>query len=419
MDGTPRTALLGFSIGAFESMTKANRPFLAVVPSEFEPYMKDHNIPFETWDFGRVNEQSVELHDRLAKRGVEYAVPLYEETVEWAGAVNSVFRNDPKVFYRYMLFRDKAMMKRKAQMNGIRVGVFEEAENRDDVRRFFRRVNEAAIRIQGESEAPIHIKPKDASGSKGHRFIRNIDQVEGLDDDSFPCLLETHLDGQEFSCEIFVNRGRIVFMNITEYIKLGYSNYVPCSPYLEQYRPQIQRAAEDLIRAFEIEYAMIHPEFFITPDGTVSFGEVAARIPGGHIFELIEKAYGFDPIMGQVLCCDPKATDEELSAFFPHPVEGRQTYAGCLMVYPRVKVITHAHVPNEILEDPYYEKHNLFVPSGVKVAERAGYGDHYGTIYFKGDEPDRMRELLEKYEEFDFYSSELADSSDPESAIVM
>ena len=29
-------------------------------------------------------------------------------------------------------------MKRRAQMNGIRVGVFEEAENRDAVRRFFK-----------------------------------------------------------------------------------------------------------------------------------------------------------------------------------------------------------------------------------------------------------------------------------------
>ena len=63
-------------------------------------------------------------------------------------------------------------------------------------------------------------------------------------------------------------------------------------------------------------------------------GEVASRIPGGHIFELIEKAYGFDPIQGLILCNDPNATEEEIEAFFPYEVVDAQGYAGCFGVYP-------------------------------------------------------------------------------------
>ena len=137
---TPRTALLGFCIPAMEALANIDRPFVAVVPPEFESYMKEHSIPHELWDFARNNEQSGSLATRLAERGVTVAVPLFEETVEWAGALNGQFRDDPRLFTRYLLFRDKAMMKRRAQMRGIRVGVFEEADDKEDVVRFFKRI---------------------------------------------------------------------------------------------------------------------------------------------------------------------------------------------------------------------------------------------------------------------------------------
>ena len=79
---------------------------------------------------------------------------------------------------------------------------------------------------------------------------------------------------------------------------------------------------------------------------------------------------------------------------------------GSLMVYPRKRVVTRVDVPTRLLEDPYYEKHNLFVPANPKVAEREAFGDHYGTIYFRGDDCERMRGLLQDYEEVDFYDSD-------------
>jgi hypothetical protein len=37
-------------------------------------------------------------------------------------------------------------------------------------------------------------------------------------------------------------------------------------------------------------------------------------------------------------------------------------------------------------------------------SDREGYGNHYGTIFLKGDDPERMRSLLVHYEGVDFYS---------------
>ncbi len=403
-----KTALLGYSLAMMESLDKANQSFVAVVPPEFSEYMLLHQIPHVLWQFDKVNDQSQSLYNTLAEAGVEVAVPLYEETVEWAGSINAQIRSDVRLFNRYFLFRDKAMMKRKAQMHGIRIGVFEEADNINDVYKFFQRVNGALLKLEGEDMEPIHVKPTSAAGSMGHVMIRSKDDIEKkLGDDDFPCLMESHLAGQEFSCEVFIHKGKIQFLNITEYIRLGHTNFIPASPALENDRPLIHAAVEQLIEAFGIEYGMIHPEFFITPDKKISFGEVAARIPGGHIFDLIQKAYGFDPYLGFALCANPNTPEEELNKFFPTDAKDRQGYAGCVMVYPKQKIVNNVNVPDALLEHPYYDHHNLFIPASLKVADRVAFGDHYGTVFFYGDDPDKMRDLLVYYDqEVDFYVSE-------------
>ncbi|MCA9625044.1 MAG: ATP-grasp domain-containing protein [Myxococcales bacterium] len=399
---TSKIALLGFSVAAMEGLSARGRPFVSVVPPGFEAYMEEHSIPFLTWDFSRLNERSGELAQQLIALDAKVAVPLFEETVEWAGALNAHFRDDPRLFTRYLLFRDKAMMKRRAQMGGLRIGLFEEAESKDDATRFVKRVTTALAKLDRDEPPRIHLKPLDAAGAFGHRMLRRLDDVETLTDANFPCILETHLEGQEFSCEVFVHRGQVKFLNITEYLRLGHTNFVPAGPRLESRRPVIQKAVEALIKAFDIEYGMIHPEFFITEDDEVSFGEVAARVPGGHIFELIHKAWGFDPFVGFALCCDPATSDAELAELFP-AVGDHKTYAGCVMVYPQKKIVSKVEVPDELVADPYYDKHNLFVPITSKVAERVAFGNHYGTVYFAGPDPARMHELLRHYDEVDFY----------------
>lgn len=396
-------ALLGWSLQAIEAMEGIERDYLVVAPEIFRTHANDHGLSYVSWDFDKRNENSHELALKLKEMNVRAAVPLYEETVTWAGAVNGVIWDQPRLFNQALLFRDKAMMKRKAQMSGIRVGVFEEAESREDVLRFLRKVNKALLKLEGDPDDPVHLKPLAAAGCVGHRLIRTPADIDEIPLTEFPCLLESHLDGQEFSVEAFIHDGKVRFLNITEYVHLGHSNFIPASPSLQERRPLILKAVEELIEAFEFRYGMIHPEYFVTRDGKLNFGEVAARVPGGHIFELIKRAYGFDPFAGFALCADPNTTEEELAAFFP-PEDRFEGYAGCLMVYPKGPIASKLEVPAELEADPYFEKHNLFVPATPKVAERVGFGNHYGTVYFFGDEPERMSELFWKWEEFDFYS---------------
>ena len=396
-------ALLGWSVNAIKAAQKFNRRYVVVAPEWAEDFCTANNIPYISWNFERLNDRSMEIAQRLKAEGVDVAVPLFEETVEWSGAINSVLLDNPRMYGRSILFRDKALMKRRAQLGGIRVGIFEEAHEKEDVVRFMKRVNQTLLKLDGDPDDPIHVKAFDKAGCLGHRMIRTIEEVDGIPDEEYPLLMESHLDGWEFAVEAWIHDGKIQFLNISEYVTLGYSVFVPATHELESWRPAITKQIELLIKTFDIQFGLIHPEYFVTSDGTMYFGEVAYRPPGFKAFELIERAYGFSAYQASMLVFDPKSTEEEVEAFFPKEVEDANGYAGCFGVYPRRRVISKLEMPKECVEHPYFESHELVEPAEETVPDRNAFGTHWGLVFFFGDDPIKMRDLLKAQEELDFY----------------
>jgi hypothetical protein len=396
-------ALLGWSLNAVEAAENFDRRYVVVAPPWAQDYCKQYDIPYVPWNFERLNDRSMEIAQTLKDMGVDVAIPLFEETVEWAGAINSVLMDNPRLLGQAMLMRDKSLMKRRAQLGGIRVGIFEEAHDRDDVIRFLKRVNQTLLKLAGDPNDPIHFKAFDKAGCLGHRVIRTPDDVDGIPDEEFPALMESHLDGWEFAVEAWIHKGKIRFLNISEYVTLGYSVYVPASPELEQHRPQITRQIEKLIKTFDIDFGFIHPEYFVTSDGEMYFGEVAYRPPGFKVFELLERVYGFNAYQALILSFDPKSTDEEISAFFPREVVDAGGYAGCFGVYPRRRVVSRLEIPEETEDHPYFESHELTPPLQETVTKRTAFGTHWGLLYFKGPDPKVLHALLKRQEELDFY----------------
>ena len=201
----------------------------------------------------------------------------------------------------------------------------------------------------------------------------------------------------------WIHDGKIKFLNISEYVTLGYSVFVPATNELESWREAITRQIEKLIKTFDIQFGLIHPEYFVTADGEMYFGEVAYRPPGFKAFELIERAYGFSAYQASMLVFDPKSTKEEVDAFFPKEVEGAQGYAGCFGVYPRRRVVSKLEMPSETIDHPYFESHELVEPAEETVPDRSAFGTHWGLVFFFGDDPITMRDLLKAQEELDFY----------------
>jgi hypothetical protein len=396
-------ALLGWSVNAIKAAQKFNRRYVVVAPDWAADFCEANKIPYMQWDFLRLNDRSMEIAQRLKDEGVDVAIPLFEETVEWSGAINSVLMDNPRMFGQSILFRDKALMKRRAQLGGIRVGIFEEAHEKEDIIRFMKRVNQTLIKLDGDPDDPIHVKAFDKAGCLGHRMIRKIDEIDSIPAEEYPLLMESHLDGWEFAVEAWIHDGKIKFLNISEYVTLGYSVFVPATRELESWRDAITKQIEKLIKTFDIQFGLIHPEYFVAADGEMYFGEVAYRPPGFKAFELIERAYGFSAYQASMLVFDPKSTKEEVDAFFPREVVDAKGYAGCFGVYPRRRVVSKLEMPKETVEHPYFESHELVAPAEETVPDRSAFGTHWGLVFFFGDDPITMRDLLKAQEELDFY----------------
>ena len=396
-------ALLGWSVNAIKAAQKFDRRYVVVAPDWAADFCEANNIPFIPWDFLRLNDQSMNIATRLKNEGVDVAIPLFEETVEWSGAINAVLMDKPRMYGQSILFRDKALMKRRAQLGGIRVGIFEEAHEKEDVVRFMKRVNQTLLKLDGDPDDPIHVKAFDKAGCLGHRMIRDFEDIEKIPLEEYPLLMESHLDGWEFAVEAWIHDGEIKFLNISEYVTLGYSVFVPATKELESWRDAITKQIEKLIKTFDIKFGQIHPEYFVTSDGEMYFGEVAYRPPGFKAFELIERAYGFSAYQASILVFDPKSTKEEVDNFFPREVEDAKCYAGCFGVYPRRRVVSKLEMPKETTDHPYFESHELIAPAEETVPDRSAFGTHWGLIFFAGDDPIKLRDLLKAQEELDFY----------------
>ena len=64
---------------------------------------------------------------------------------------------------------------------------------------------------------------------------------------------------------------------------------------------------------------------------------------------------------------------------------------------------TGLQIPEETEQHPYFEFHELRPPQEQKVTKRTAFGTHWGLVYFFGDDPHKMRDLLKHQEELDFY----------------
>lgn len=78
-------ALLGWSVNAIKAAQKFDRRYIVVAPEWAADFCTANKIPFIPWDFLRLNDRSFEIAQRLKEEGVDVAIPLFEETVEWSG----------------------------------------------------------------------------------------------------------------------------------------------------------------------------------------------------------------------------------------------------------------------------------------------------------------------------------------------
>jgi biotin carboxylase len=200
---------------------------------------------------------------------------------------------------RAKVFRDKLSMAVHSRRAGINVPEFVPLVNREEVQEFMERV-----------PAPWIIKPRSDVSAIGIRKVseagdvmRTMDEMnerENLRERASYYLLARFVTGEVFHVDSVVNDGKVVFAGANQYgrppMQVAHQGGAYISRTLER-GSHDERALFDankkLIKALRMERGATHAEFIKgEDDGKFYFLEIAARVGGAYIAEVLEAATG-------------------------------------------------------------------------------------------------------------------------------
>src|SRR5687768_6391231 len=200
---------------------------------------------------------------------------------------------------RAKVFRDKLSMAVHASRAGINVPEFVPLVNREEVTEFMERV-----------PAPWIVKPRSDVSAIGIRKVfeagdvmRTMDEMnerENLRERASYYLLARFVAGEVFHVDSVVNDGKVVFAGTNQYgrppMQVAHQGGAYISRTLER-GSHDERALLDankkLVKALGLERGATHAEFIKSDDdGKFYFLEIAARVGGAYIAEVLEAASG-------------------------------------------------------------------------------------------------------------------------------
>jgi biotin carboxylase len=153
---------------------------------------------------------------------------------------------------------------------------------------------------------PAVLKPADSGGQRGVFRLDSLDDLERtlhlalVESPTQEAIVEAFVDGTEMNGIVVARGGEAQLLTLSDRLRppgigfgVGWIHVYPASVYGDQLALS-QRIAEQSVRALGLTDAVAFPQLIASPDGTVQLVEVAARIPGGQMADLVRHAVGVD-----------------------------------------------------------------------------------------------------------------------------
>ena len=157
-----------------------------------------------------------------------------------------------------------------------------------------------------EVRFPAVLKPVDSGGQRAVIRVETREDVERdlaeaiAESPTDEALLEEFIDGVELNGIVIARVGEPSLITLSDRLRppgigfgVGWIHVYPPSIPPEQLRLAGQVAVES-VRALGLADAIAFPQLIASPDGSVAVVEVAARIPGGQMADLVRHAVGVD-----------------------------------------------------------------------------------------------------------------------------
>src|ERR1051326_3082790 len=202
---------------------------------------------------------------------------------------------------RAKTFRDKLAMSVKASGVGIKVPEFIPAINNSEISDYLKRVPPPWVMKPRSDVSAIGIK-KLETAEEVWRLIEEMNQREILHERASYYLLARFVAGEVFHVDSLVNKGRVVFAGVNKYgrppLQVAHGGGACVSQNIAHQSPEKRKLLDinrRLIRAMGMETGATHAEFIKSEaDGDFYFLEIAARVGGAYIADVLEAASGIN-----------------------------------------------------------------------------------------------------------------------------
>jgi biotin carboxylase len=168
------------------------------------------------------------------------------------------------------------------------------------------RSEDNAERALAAAGLPAVLKPVDSGGQRAVFRIESPEELladlgEALaESPTDEAIVEAFVDGIELNGIVIARDGEARLLTLSDRLRppgigfgVGWMHVYPPSIPQEQ-RERAERISEDAVRALGLNDGIAFPQLIASPDGDVVVVEVAARIPGGQMADLVRHAVGVD-----------------------------------------------------------------------------------------------------------------------------
>ena len=316
---------------------------------------------------------------------IDRIVALDEFDMENVAALREHLRIPGMGLTTMRYFRDKLAMRGRAQESGILVPEFVHVLNYDDLRNFMSRV-----------KPPWLLKPRSQASGIGMKKIHDPAELwpllDQLGDQQSFFLLEQFVPGDVFHVDSIVSERKVVFAEAHMYGKppldVSHQGGIFTTRTLSRISSEskaLLKMNRALIEALGLVRGVTHAEFLRAhDDGQMYFIEIAARVGGAYISDVIEAATG-------VNLWREWARIEVGGGKTPYELPiVRRDYAGVVISLAR-----QDHPDTSSYNDPEIV---LRIPK-----------HHHAGFVLRANKPQRIEELLDSYAtrfREDFYATE-------------
>ncbi len=228
----------------------------------------------------------------MREHQIAQIVPLDDYDVETAAALREHLRLPGVGDSVARFFRDKLAMRLQAEAHGIAVPPFTPVFNYDRLRQFMEKVS-----------PPWVLKPRSEAGAMGIKKVNSDEEVwrwlDELGDQQSFFHLEKFVPGEIYHVDSIVWDGEIQFALPHKYARPPMSVAHEGGVFVSRTLPRdgaeglaILEMNARLLKAFQLPRGVTHAEFIRGEDGRFYFLEVAARVGGANLEQLIEAASG-------------------------------------------------------------------------------------------------------------------------------